>query len=155
MAQFGFTADVATLPTNNNNFDPLPAGWYEVKIHSADLKATKEGGGQYIAVRYDVTGPTHEGRVVFGNLNVRNANPKAEEIGRAQLGELMRAIGIATANDTDELVGGTLAIKLDVKKDEKYGERNEVRGFRALDGAAPPAVSKNEGAAKKKLPWQK
>ncbi|MFP5471986.1 MAG: DUF669 domain-containing protein, partial [Bacteroidia bacterium] len=73
----------------------LPAGWYTATIADAELKTTKDGSGQYINVRYDITGPTHQGRVVFGKLNIKNASAKAEEIGRQKLGELMRAIGLA------------------------------------------------------------
>jgi hypothetical protein len=56
---------------------------------------------------YDITGPSHQGRVVFGNLNIKNANPKAEEIGRQQLGDIMRAIGLAKVTDTDQFIGGS------------------------------------------------
>ncbi len=134
MAFLSQSFDVADLP--GGNFEPLPAGWYSVTIAGAELKNTKAGNGQFIAVRYDVTGPTHQGRVVFGNLNIQNPNPKAEEIGRQQLGELMRAIGLAKVTDTDQLIGGNLQIKLDIKRDEQYGDKNEVRGFKAVSGGA-------------------
>ena len=85
MALLNETFYAATLPQNTSSFDPLPKGWYSATIAGAELKTTKNGTGQYIAVRYDIIGPTHQGRVVFGNLNIRNQNIKAEEIGRAQL----------------------------------------------------------------------
>ena len=101
MANLGETFEVSALPQGNTgSFDPLPPGWYSATMAGAELKATKTGTGQYIAIRYDITGPTHQGRVVFGNLNIRNASPKAEEIGRQQLGELCRAIGLAKVGDT-------------------------------------------------------
>jgi hypothetical protein len=50
-------------------------------------------------------------------LNIKNANPKAEEIGRQQLGDIMRAIGLAKVTDTDQLIGGQIGIKLEVKED--------------------------------------
>ena len=104
--------NVNELPQGNGNFEPLPAGWYTATISQSELKATKAGNGQYIKLRYDITGPSHQGRVVFGNLNIKNANPKAEEIGRQQLGDIMRAIGLAKVTDTDQLIGGQIAIKL-------------------------------------------
>lgn len=157
MAYFGdFSA--ADLPTSTGSGEPVPAGWYNVKIHSAELKNTKSGTGQYIAVRYDIVGPTHQGRVVWGNLNIKNANPKAEEIGRQQLGDLMRSIGLARVQDTDQLVGGSLKIKVDVRRDEQYGDSNDVKAYKALDGAmpsasAPAAAPAATGGAK--APWQK
>lgn len=139
MAQLGETINEAELP-EGQNFEPIPAGWYSVTITGAEVKDTKAGTGQYIAVRYDVTGPTHEGRVIFGNLNIRNPNPKAEEIGRQQLGDLMRAIGLASVTDTDQLIGGRCQIKVAIQKSEEYGDRNDVKGCKA-DGSAPPAAA--------------
>ena len=138
MAFLNETYDVNELPQGNGNFDPLPPGWYHANITGAELKSTKAGNGQYIAVRYDITGPTHQGRVVFGNLNIKNPNPKAEEIGRQQLGEIMRAIGLAKVTDTDQLIGGSLQIKLDISQQEGYDPRNEVRAFKAIEGANMP-----------------
>jgi len=153
--------DVNELPVGNaNNFEPLPAGWYTCTISQAELKDTKAGNGQYIKLRYDITGPSHQGRVVFGNLNIKNANPKAEEIGRQQLGEIMRAIGLAKVADTDQLIGGQISIKLDIKQDAQYGASNEVRGFKSVSGSVAPAApaapaSAPAAAAKAAPPWAK
>jgi len=160
MAFLSESFDVNELPQGNGNFEPLPAGWYTATISQAELKATKAGNGQYIKLRYDITGPTHQGRVVFGNLNIKNANPKAEEIGRQQLGDIMRAIGLAKVTDTDQLIGGQIAIKLEVKQDEQYGAGNEVKGFKSLSGsaapaAAMPAASAPAASGKAAPPWTK
>ena len=133
--------NVDELPQGNGNFEPLPAGWYTGTISQAELKATKAGNGQYIKLRYDITGPTHQGRVVFGNLNIKNANPKSEEIGRQQLGDIMRAIGLAKVTDTDQLIGGQIGIKLEVKQDAQYGASNEVKGFKSVTCSAAPAAA--------------
>lgn len=132
--------NVNELPQGNGNFEPLPAGWYSATISQSELKDTKAGNGQYIKLRYDIIGPSHQGRVVFGNLNIKNANPKSEEIGRQQLGDIMRAIGLAKVTDTDQLIGGQIAIKLEVKEDAQYGASNEVKGFKSLSGSAAPAA---------------
>jgi hypothetical protein len=138
MAFLGQTFNADELPQGNGNYDPLPPGWYTATITAAELKPTKDGSGQYIKVRYDITGPTHQGRVVFDNLNIRNASAKAEEIGRQQLGEIMRAIGLARVTDTDQLIGGVLQIKLGVRAaTEQYDAQNEVKGFKAITGSAP------------------
>jgi hypothetical protein len=161
MAFLTETFDINELPIGNtNNFEPLPAGWYTCTISQAELKATKAGNGQYIKLRYDITGPSHQGRVVFGNLNIKNANPKAEEIGRQQLGDIMRAIGLAKVTDTDQLIGGQIAIKLEVKEDAQYGASNEVKGFKSVSGSAAPAaaipqVQSNSAPAKAAPPWAK
>lgn len=152
--------NVNELPQGNGNFEPLPAGWYTVTISQAELKPTKAGNGQYIKLRYDVTGPSHQGRVVFGNLNIKNANPKAEEIGRQQLGDIMRAIGLAKVTDTDQLIGGQIAIKLEVKEDAQYGASNEVKAFKSVSGSVAPAagvpvMAAQAATAKAAPPWSK
>jgi hypothetical protein len=162
MAFLSESFDINELPVGTGgNFEPLPAGWYTVTISQSELKATKAGNGQYIKLRYDVTGPSHQGRVVFGNLNIKNANPKAEEIGRQQLGEVMRAIGLAKVTDTDQLIGGQLSIKLEVKQDAQYGASNEVKAFKSISGSAAPALvpsfkpMDSAAPAKAAPPWAK
>ena len=147
MAQLPQAFSAAELPQSDRSYDPIPEGWYDVEIKGAELRTTKAGTGQYIAVRYDVTGPTHAGRVVYGNLNVSNPNPKAEEIGRQQMGELMRSIGLPVLQDTDQLVGGRLSIKVSIRKSEQYGDSNDVKGFKAVVGGAAPAPSAPQPAA--------
>jgi len=162
MANLGETFEVSALPQGNTgNFEPLPPGWYSATMSAAEIKNTKTGTGQYIALRYDITGPTHQGRVVFGNLNIRNQSPKAEEIGRQQLGDICRAIGLARVGDTDQLIGNSLMIKLDIEKSEQYGDKNQVKGFKPIAGGAPsvPVRSsvQNVAAAPAKAapPWAK
>lgn len=145
--------DVSDLPVSTGSYDPVPEGNYDATISQAELKTTNDGSGQYIKLRLDITGPSHQGRVIFSNLNIKNASAKAEEIGRQQLGEIMRAIGIAKVQDTDQLIGGSVNIKVTIRAartDEKTGKAyaagNEVKGFRAIGGASPaPAAT----AAKK------
>ena len=158
MANLGETFEVSALPQGNTgSFDPLPPGWYSATMSAAEIKSTKTGTGQYIALRYDITGPTHQGRVVFGNLNIRNQSPKAEEIGRQQLGDICRAIGLARVGDTDQLIGNSLMIKLDIEKSEQYGDKNQVKGFKPIAGGAPPraavAAAPAAASAKAAPPW--
>lgn len=153
--------NVNSLPESDRSYEPVPPGWYTARIHSAEVKDTKAGNGQYIKMRYDIVGPSHQGRVIFGNLNIRNPNAKAEQIGRQQLGEMMRAIGLAEIQDTDQLIGGTCEIKLDIQAaDGDYAARNEVRGWQH-SGSAPAAPVIEKASAKpaataaKSPPWRK
>ena len=131
--------DLNDLPVGNGgDFEPVPAGWYTVKIVSASVENTKAGTGKYMKVRFDILGPSFQGRVLFTNLNTRNPNPKAEEIGKGQLGDIMRAIGLQRMTDTDQLIGGSLSVKVVVKDDPTYGPGNEVKAFKAVEGSAVP-----------------
>jgi len=163
-----FVAD--ELPQSDRSYDLLPEGWYDATITKAEVGLTKAGTSTKIDVRYDITGPTQQGRVIFASLNIRNPNLEAERIGREQLGEVMRAIGLAKVQDSDEMIGGTLSIKVKIKKasakDIAAGytqDRNEVAGWKASNGSmgampkasmskAPAATSAPAGA---KPPWAK
>lgn len=127
--------DVNSLPQSDSNYELVPAGWYNATITKAEIKPTKAGTGQYIAIRYDITGPSQQGRIIFEQLNIKNPNPKAEEIGRSTLGEIMRSIGLTRVTDTDQLIGGSLQIKVTVKEsDGQYEARNEAKGHKAIAG---------------------
>lgn len=158
-----FTTD--DLP-EGRSYDLIPEGWYTVTITKADLNATKAGNGTKIDMRYDIMGPSQQGRVMFDTINIRNPNAKAEEIGRQQLGEIMRAIGLARVEDTDQLIGASLQIKIKIRqpseKDKANGyteDRNAVGGYKAVDGAAAPAPKAAPAAssapAGNKPPWAK
>jgi hypothetical protein len=146
---------LASLPTSDRNYEVVPAGWYVAQITDAEVKQTKSGTGEYIKIRYDIQGPTSQGRVVFGNLNVKNANPAAEKIGRQQLGDIMRSVGLSAVTDTDQLLGTTMQIKIDIRESEQYGPSNEVKAWKALAaGMAPaPAVKPPASNAKTAPPW--
>lgn len=154
MAFLDQAIDLSSLPQSEQSYELLPPGWYSASITKAELKATKDGSGQYIALRYDITGPSHQGRVVFGNLNIKNRSVKAEEIGRQQLGELMRAIGLARVQDTDQLIGGNLSIKLDIRPartdaatGKTYDAQNEVKGYKVVGGSTTAAAMPSFGAS--------
>lgn len=151
------TPFVADPNAGQSDYAPLPAGWYTVRITEADIKETKAGTGNYIKVRYDVLDGTHAGRVVFGNLNLRNPNPKAEEIGRQQLSRLMLAMGLTQVTDTDQLIGGELSIKLAIQKSEQYGDSNDVKDWKALSNQPVAAVAASTPPPPPSggLPWSK
>lgn len=168
MAFLGETFTVGDLPQSDRSYDLIPDGWYAAKITEAKLGPTKSGTGEKIDVRFSILGPTHEGRVMFTAINIRNQSAQAEQIGRQQLGEIMRAIGLAKVEDTDQLVGGQLCIKIKIReaseRDKAAGyndPRNEVAGFKAISGgmapqpaaSAAPAASSAPGGAKP--PWAK
>lgn len=158
MAFLGETFSTDSLP-EGRSYDLVPEGWYSAVISKADLGQTKAGNGQKIDVRFDITGPTHQGRAIFTAINVRNPSQRAEEIGRQELGNIMRAIGLSQVQDTDQLVGGQLQIRVKIKvpsdedKARGYTEsRNEVGGYKAVAGSTPP-MGATPNPAPPKAPW--
>lgn len=157
MAKLESVFDPTKVPEREGggDFTPLPVGWYDVTITEGDIKATKAGTGSYIKLRLDVEGPTHQGRVLFTNFNIRNPNPKAEEIGQQQLSEMCRAVGLARLTDTDELVGKRMTVKVTVKDDPQYGPGNEVKGYKARSGSPAPGGASAPAGGGSKPPWER
>lgn len=166
MAFLGSSFSASELPQSDRSYDLIPDGWYTVKITEAKVSPTKSGTGEKIDVRYDILGPSQQGRVIFGAINIRNQNPTAESIGLQQLGEIMRAIGLDRIEDSDQLVGGELQIKVRIKqptdKDKAAGydqPKNDISGFKACEGRSAPlpgptsAPAASTGAATP--PWAK
>tara|TARA_R110002110_G_scaffold274696_1_gene489913 strand:- start:224 stop:697 length:474 start_codon:yes stop_codon:yes gene_type:complete len=137
------------------SFEPIPAGTYDVVVQGIDLRKTKAGTGQYLAVRLDVTGPAHQSRVLWSNINFRNPNPTAEAIGQRQLGELMDAVGLAVFDDTDQLLGGRLKASVIIKDDPQYGRRNEVKKMTSNATALSKTPSSDAAAKSSAPPWAK
>lgn len=166
MASLGNVFNRDDLP-QSEGFDPIPDGWYQAVIEGAELKPTKDGTGKLIAVKYKIMGPTHANRTLFGNLNIKNRSADAERIGLQQLGSIMGAIGIAKVQDTDQLIGGRLEIKVAYKAPvmenghEKYPAGNEVKGFKAIEGSVPPSIGSSipkptqTATAGSSAPWAK
>lgn len=138
------------------NYDPIPEGNYDVIIKSAGLSPTKDGTGQYIKIRLDVIGPTHAGRVLFSNLNIKNKSAAAENIGRQQLRSIMQAIGISVVNDTDQLIGGTLSVKVGIRAaDGQYPSENDIKSYSSTVNSAPPIAVPSQQSTKAAPPWAK
>lgn len=156
--QFDFNP--SDVPATDKSFEVLAPGWYTASITGAEVKATKSGTGQYLRVEYTISGPSGAGRKVWSNYNVRNENPKAESIGREQLAELCRCVGLARVNDTDQLLGCNVSVKLKVREASNgYEAQNEVQAHKSLEGSATPAPAaaapKAAPKAGPKPPWAK
>jgi hypothetical protein len=140
--QGGQTYD-ANMPSSTP--DSIPAGDYTANITEVEIKPTKDGRGEYVKVRHDITGPTHQGRVLFTNINISNPSQTAENIGRQQLNELQGAAGVHALRqpqDLQQFVGRQVSIKVSTKKDEEYGDskgfKNEIKGWKAIAGSQMP-----------------
>ena len=142
-----------------SEFTPLPAGIYPAQVVESELKATKNGTGHYLQLQWKILEGQFAGRNVFDRLNIHNANETATKIGQQQLSALCHAVGVLQVADSAQLHFKPCRIKLTIRKDEQYGDRNEIKGYEAIAGAvpsmptfAPPAPAKPAAGAP---PWAK
>lgn len=156
MSNLGFELNDANAP-EQQSFEPIPAGWYQVTIEKAETKPTKDGTGAYINVQMKVMGPSYAGRIVFGMINYKSKSEQAEQIGRRLLDSLRRAVKIDRLVDSDQLVGAIVEAKIgiQVSKDPQYEDKNDVKQFREISGNAmpTPAQKAQPKAAGGTPPW--
>ena len=140
MSGFNYTADFTDV---QSDFEPMPVGDYQVVCVNAEKKATKAGTGEYIKMEFDVMGDSQgnfKGRKLWHNINFNNPNPKAQEIGRQQLNGYMLACNLQGVTDTAQLQGYAVIASVKIKRDEQYGDGNEIKAFKAI-GQAPTPIN--------------
>jgi hypothetical protein len=135
----------ATNVAPATGIDTVPAGWYAVAIDESDLKPTKDGAGTYLQLRFNILDGQYRGRKLFTRLNIVNQNEQARTIAIAQLSAIAHAVGILHVQDSQQLHGLPLKVRVKLKPAEgQYDESNEVTSFKNIneptDGAAAPAA---------------
>lgn len=140
-----------------SDFEPIESGFYGAIVKEAVLTPTKNGNGEYIKCRVDITHGEHKGRVIFHNITYTNPNDLATEIGRQQLTDLCHATGKLVPKKTDELCNIPIIAKVGfVKAKDGYPATNDVKSFKKFDEALLPKPSgtpftKSEGSDS--APW--
>lgn len=137
MANISFDA---TTVQPDEGFTPIPAGTYLAAIVDSDVKQTKAGTGYYLQATWRVLDGQHKGRLIFDRINVRNANQVAEQIGQKQLSGLCHAVGVLKLQDTTQLHNKPAMIRVTIRKDDQFGDSNEVKGYDKASGAPAPQM---------------
>lgn len=157
MASFQF--DASTVAPSSPS-TPVPAGTYNAQVIESDLKPMKSGNGTALALTLQIIDGPHVNRRIWANLNVQHTNPTAQKIGQEQLSGLCHAVGVIRMTDSTQLHMKPLKVRVKIKKDEQYGDKNEIGGFEAIGGAVtlpaagfPPAANKPAAPAAATPPW--
>lgn len=133
----GFNASEVE-PTSN--FEPLPAGKYLAAISDSEMKATKNGSGNYLQLTFTIIEGPYKNRVLWARLNLNNPNATAVKIAQSELSAICHAVGVMQPRDSLELHNLPLVIVVKLKKREDTGElTNEIKGYerKASAGQAP------------------
>ena len=142
----------------SSSFDPIPAGWYQAIISNSEMKATRDGYGEYLSLTLQVIEGQYANRLVFARLNLKNANDKAVDIARKDLAAICRAVGVMSPRSSEELHDKPLMIKVKVRPASgEYEASNDVGGYKADESTdfTPPPPKPATPAAPAKKPWQK
>jgi hypothetical protein len=161
MASFSFNAaDVAP----DTSRELIPAGTYVARISESSYEAMKSGNGHAVKLTLDIIDGPFKNRKLWTQLNVKHINEVAQKIGQQQLSAICHAVGVMNMQDTQQLHNKPLKVRVKIRKDDQYGDKNEVSGYEAIGQAsagsampsAPaaqaPAAAVFGGGSK---PWQK
>ena len=132
------------------SFDLLPADWYTVVLTEGEEKPTSKNNGTtntdtYYSATFEIVGGKYNGRKLFHNFNFNNSNEDAKRIAFDQLASICHAVGILKVDSMNVLFNKPMQAKVKVRAavmeedgvTEKYEARNEIKGFKAVEGAAP------------------
>lgn len=122
-------------------YDVLPKGKYLCMAVASELKATKQGNGEYLQITFEVIDGQFKGRKLFERLNIRNANKTAEDIAQRALSALCHSVGVMQLSDSDQLhnIPVTLDVSIEDGRDG-YDAQNRIKGYSLASGAPAPAV---------------
>lgn len=138
----------------NPGFDPIPAGKYLAIIVASEMKATRNGKGEYLQLELDILDGPHKGRKVWDRLVIKHENQQTVEIARGTLSAVCRAVGVMAPKDSAELHNLPLIITVGLKKREDTGElTNVVNAYSKREsgpGAAGAAIVNGPGTTP---PW--
>lgn len=132
---------------------PLPEGRYSVLVTEVVEKRTKAGTGSYLAITMQVIGGPHESRKLWQNINLRNPNQTAEEIGKKELSAFCRATGVMQPRSTSDFVGKTCAVNVGLEKRQDGTVGNKVASWVYGTSEAAPAAEAPKADAASKKPW--
>jgi len=161
MASLNGTFDATTVPPAEA-FTVIPAGKYKVQVVDSDLRATKDGQGQYLWLEMEILDGEHQGRKVYDRLNIVNQNAQAVDIAQRALSALCHAAGKLQVSNSEELHFIPVIATVKVRQArENFDASNEVRGYEAVAGGARPSVAPTQqrsapppAAAPSTAPWK-
>lgn len=139
MAKLQQAFDPSEVPEDEGgDFGLLPVGNYQARIVGSDEYENKKKNGRIIELQWQVDGPTHAGRRLWQRLNYIHENPKAQLIASQDLKAITDACkkphGISS---TEELHGIPMMIRVKVKSEPGYEDKNEVGRAKPLKNAKP------------------
>lgn len=138
MAQLGTTFDPSSAPPSERSFDLIPKSWQPMQVVESDMQATRDGTGQMASFTFEIIDGPFKGRKIWKRMNVVNKSAQAQEIGRRELADLCRAVGLASITDTEQTHGKPFTGRVGVEKgDGQYEDKNTVVGFKPFENPAP------------------
>jgi len=135
--------------------DPIPAGKYLAVVSDSEYKPTKNGGGKYLQLTFQIIDGEFKGRLVWARLNLENKSEMTVKIARGELSAICRAVGVMQPKDSVELHNVPLEISVGLKRRDDNGEfTNVIKGYAKKGAAAAPRPTTAAGPGSTP-PWKR
>lgn len=112
----------------------IPAGEYKASIAETAIRLSADGSEEVLLLESKL----ETGAMIIDWLRINSSNSIVREIARKSLAQLCLAVGIEELEDTDDLHGQTLVIRVTTHRGEGYAPRNRFAYF-PLRGALETA----------------
>lgn len=142
MSNLGGVFDASQVAPDSGR-DPIPSGEYVCCIVDSAMRPTKDNSGKYLELVHEIMDGPMKGRKVWARLNLVNVNQQTVNISQAQLSAICHAAGVLQITDSQQLHNRPMLVRVEfVRADGKKRttDSNEVRGWKAINGAAPAPV---------------
>jgi len=149
--------DASTVSPHQDQFEPLPAGWYHAHVVAAELLTGKKpDAGEMLKLQFEINGNEHPkcgGRRVFTYLCINHKQDSTRNIAKRMLSAIAHAIGQLDLASSDQLLGEALMVRLKIRPaHDGYDASNDVAGFTATGsektmeapGVSPPSSTDNQ-----------
>ena len=131
--------DATTVDPLDSGFSPIPEGDYEVVIVKSTNKPTKTGNGSYLELQCQVVSGEYAKRVLWARLNLKNPSSAAVEMAKRELSSICYATGVLRPKCKEELHNIPMIVHV-VQVEGRNGIQNEIKGWKAKEGAAQSAA---------------
>lgn len=96
----------------STDFSPIPEGNYAATIVKVEEKPTKEPGGAYLNLQYEINDGEQAGRKFFDIITFKHPNEKTVNIACQSLKRICETSNLGPINDWQELVMATANVSL-------------------------------------------
>lgn len=124
----------------------IPAGWYTARIEESEWAETAAKNGWMLKFKLVIIGGEHADVVLFDRLNMQNPNAMAMEIAQRTLSAICHATKVFQLDDTAQLHGIPLMVKVSVRAAGKgadgndYAASNEIKGYKEVESGPSASV---------------
>lgn len=124
-------------------------------VKSKKKESGKNPGNFYLDCQFKIIGGDYANRVIFNMYNLENSNPVAEEMGKAELANLMKAVRVASIGsmwDLTDLMNIPFEGELKLEESDDYGDSNKIKTYSPASGDTkhdvPPTGNTDWGGGK-------